>query len=493
MKKIVWYSIFLAAVYVSLFVVPIVDIPISDDHLFFQSVSSLVNDNEINIPKDAAPSLLSQLFYSAAFAKLFGLSHVSLTILTIILSGAAVVATFVFLRRLVSEDIAFLGSLMLLFTPTFFNLSHTFMTDIHAFFFGLVALLAVYKGIEKNEYKYVLMGSIMIIISFLIRQWYVSLVLGWSLFYFLNKRKVFLTKKYLATLLIIPLVVFVAWFYWNTYLNGGSTFTQFFVPTHFDPAIMANNAMKVLFFSAIFMFPLGAVLLLNYRKLFDEIKKNRKIFLIATVLIMAVLLSWFVLRYTSDLGIIFPGNHVIFMYASETPGIPGSGNPMFLVPMFALGSVAVLYFLTKMFQRDSKKEFLLYVILISVMPLIPIIGMKDRYFLLLIPLLLAFFLPKMKGMRFLREVLVVSVILLAAWSLYGTSNYISWNLADAEAKNFLMDIDGVKSVGGDQYEAVEPYKISSNVEEGYDVLEEFAVSDVFGNKISTVYALQKSQ
>lgn len=492
MKKVIWYSIFLVAVYVSLFAVPIVNIPISDDYLYFGSVKNLVENDEINIPKDAAPSLLSQLFYSAAFVKLFGLSHVSLTILTIILSGATVSAAFIFLRRFVSEDVAFLGSLILLFTPTFFNLSHTFMTDIHAFFFALLSLVAVYKGFEKNDYKYILVGSILIIISFLIRQWYVTLVLGFSLFYFFNKRKIFLGKKYLATLLIVPLIVFAVWFYWNSYLNGGSTFNKFFLPFQFDPLIITNNSMKILFFSAIFLFPLGAVLLLNPRKLFYEIKRTRRLFLITAILILILVLVWFVFRYTSDLGIIFPGNHIVFMYASETPGIPGSGNAMFLIPMFALGILTMFYFLIKTFQESFKKNFIFYIILISILPLIPIIGLKDRYLLLLIPLILAFILPKMKDMKFFREILVISVILFAIWSWYGTSNYINWNLIDMEAKNFLKEMNGVISIGGDQYEPVEPYKINSSIEPGYNVLQQFDVSDVFGKHLSTVYALRKS-
>jgi 4-amino-4-deoxy-L-arabinose transferase-like glycosyltransferase len=491
MGKKFWYYIFLAAVYISLFIVPVVNIPISDDHLYFESVRNLAEENEINIPKDAAPSFIAQLFYSTAFVKLFGLSHISLTVLTIILSGATVLAAFIFLKKFVSEDVAFLGSLILLFTPTFFNLSHTFMTDIHAFFFALLSLVAVYKGFEKNEYKYVLVGSLLLIVSFLIRQWYVTFILGFSLFYFINKRKIFLQKKYIATLLIIPLIVFGIWFYWNTYLNSVSTFNKFFLPVQFDLPIMANNFMKILFFSGIFLFPLGIILLLNPRKLFDEIKRTKKLFLIISILILVITSAWFVFRYTSDLGIIFPGNHIVFMYASETPGIPGSGRPLILIPMFALGMLVVFYFFIKIFQENFRKNFLLYILVIFILPIIPTIGVKDRYFLLLIPLLLAFLLPKIREMKFFREILVISVILFAVWSWYGTSNYLNWNLADVEANNFLKEIDGVKSVDGDQYEAIEPYKISPNVETGYETLREFPVSDIFGNHLSNVYVLKR--
>lgn len=492
MKNLLKYLILIVIVYSSLLLVPIFNIPLSDDNLYFDSVSKLIGSGEVVISKELATSFLSQLFYSSAFAKLVGLTHVSLTLLTIILAGVSVLVTFVFLRKFVPERVAFLGSLFLLFTPTFFNLTHTFMTDIHAFYFALLSVIAFHEGLEKKNLKYILLASVLVIISFLIRQWYVILPIGFSLFFFLNQKKIFLQKKYFLAALVLPLAIFALWFYWNSFVYGSAETIKFHLPLQFSPEILANNSMKAIFFSMAFMFPFGLLILLNFKKLLAEVKKTKRMFVLISIAIVILQIAWITYRYSSDLGIIFPGNHVVFMYGSATPGVPGSESLIFWIPVSAIGIFFVFYFLLKIFQTDLRKNFLLYIIVFSVIPLIPTIGVKDRYFLLLIPLVLAFVLPRIKEFRFFREVLVISVVLLALWSWYGTYNYLSWNSADSEAKLFLNGIGGAEDAGGDNYKVNYPYLISPKGISGYSTLKQFGYSDFFNRDLGSLFVLKKS-
>lgn len=481
---------FVLFIYIFLFSLPILDVPISDDYLYFEAVSRFVETNEINIPKVAAPSLLPQLFYSSAFAKIFGLTHYNMTVITIILSGASTLAAFVFFRKFVPEKIAFLGSLFFLFTPTFFGLTHTFMTDIHAFYFAFLSIVVLQKSFEKNDYKYILLATVFVVLSFLIRQWYVALPIGFAIFYLLNQRKFFLQPKIFTTVLIIPLLIFGLWFYWNTFIHGSPETLRFHLPVQSDSLVLANNFMKSIFFPAAFMFPFGFILLLNFRR---EIKKTNKFVLSIIILLIIVFVGWLALRYTY-LGIVFPGNHVIFPYVSLSPGIPGMESELIWIPIIILGTLFIIFFLSKIFQSDFRKNFIflmiLFIILPLILPLLPTIGVKDRYYMLMIPLLLAFMLPFLKEFKFSREVLIISVIFLAAWSWYGTYNYLDWQDARRESLEYLLSIGGAKQVEGNEIVALKPYSIGHEIPENSTVLKSFEFNDVFGRKLGDLYAVK---
>ncbi len=491
MKKIFWYYVFLIIIYISLLTVPIVNIPLNDDYLYFESVERLLKDGVVSIPSEAAPAFLPQLFYSASFSYIFGLSHSALIFVTIILSGTTVVASFTLMRKFLTEKYAMLGSLLLLFNPIFFNLSHTFMTDIHALAFAVFSVLAFQKVIERNHFKYILIGTIFASISFLIRQWYFLLPFAVLIFYFFKDRKFLFQKKIIFTLIVLPITILGIWFVWNLIVNGASSNIRWHAPFQTDPAIIFNNFMKVVFFTSVFLFPLGLLPLLNIKKVLKVFRESKitSSFLIVALIILQI--GWIIYRYFSDLGMIFPGNHAIFLYGAQLPGIVGTEIPAFWLPVSLLGLLIIAYSLLKILQKGLTKNIIFLLVIAASIPLLPTIGVKDRYFMLLIPLFLIPSLYVIKEFRFFKMVLIASVIFFAVWYWYGTYNYLNYHLARREGVDFLLQFNGAEKLEGNEYRVKEPYSIMSEVPEGYEILKKMDLKDAFGINLGSLFVIKK--
>lgn len=126
-----------------LFVSPFGDFPINDDWAYAKNVYNLAHDGKFVVDTFPAMNLVSQTFYGAVIAKLFGFSFLSLRLSILLLS---VVASLVLKRTLEilipgNYWYSLMMTLVFFFNPISLLLSMTFMTDL---FFISMIVFSVY-------------------------------------------------------------------------------------------------------------------------------------------------------------------------------------------------------------------------------------------------------------------------------------------------------------------------------------------------------------
>jgi hypothetical protein len=117
------------------------DFPLNDDWAFARSVFQFAHGEGIHYQGWASMPQLGQWLWACPFVWLFGASHVTLRLSTLVLSWLGLAAFYDLLRQ--EEQTprqAALATAVLAFNPLFFLLQGTFMTDVPALALALVAL-----------------------------------------------------------------------------------------------------------------------------------------------------------------------------------------------------------------------------------------------------------------------------------------------------------------------------------------------------------------
>lgn len=119
----------------------------------------------------AGPTFYLPILYGAGLIKLFGFSFTLLRLSTLALTLFTLIILYFFLNKISKNPkLSFLGALTLWLNPIFYNLSFTFMTDIPALLFIIASVYAYYVGFEKNNKLLLLLGGLISIAGFFIRQ-----------------------------------------------------------------------------------------------------------------------------------------------------------------------------------------------------------------------------------------------------------------------------------------------------------------------------------
>lgn len=168
-----------------LIVNPIGEFPLNDDWAFAKGVYNLVEKQQLILGDWPAITLVAQLFWGALFCKIFGLSLTVLRISTLISSFLGVIAFYGIARQITkNKEIAALAGLILFFNPLYFSLSFTFMTNVHFLCACLLSFWFFSKNLERPNIKFWILGTILGIVTTLIRQSglvipFVFMLLGW--------------------------------------------------------------------------------------------------------------------------------------------------------------------------------------------------------------------------------------------------------------------------------------------------------------------------
>ena len=117
------------------------DFPLNDDWAFARGAFGLAHGEGIHYSRWSSMPQLGQWLCARPFIEIFGESHAALRLSTIVLSLLGVLAFFDLLRQagLAPPRAAFVSACLAL-NPLFFELSGTFLTDVPALAFSLVAL-----------------------------------------------------------------------------------------------------------------------------------------------------------------------------------------------------------------------------------------------------------------------------------------------------------------------------------------------------------------
>src|SRR5262249_18802398 len=117
------------------------DFPLHDDWAFAKSAFAFAAGQGIHYYDWSSMPQLGQWIWAWPFIKLFGPSFVSLRVSTIVLSWFGLIALYDILRR--EGSLPWLASFVtatVAFNPVFFALQGSFMTDVPALSFVLIAL-----------------------------------------------------------------------------------------------------------------------------------------------------------------------------------------------------------------------------------------------------------------------------------------------------------------------------------------------------------------
>jgi 4-amino-4-deoxy-L-arabinose transferase-like glycosyltransferase len=413
MKQIFYFIGLIATAYTFLLLLPINSKPQLDEHLFYESVQNFVQKNENRIHAAIFPTFLAQLFYGILFTKMFGLSYVTLRLSTVLLSGIAVGAFYLLLHEKFQLKISILGALLLLTNPIFYLLSRTFMTDIPAFTFGILAVLFLYRNVKTPKTIYLFFGMLFSILAFFVRQFYIFIPIATFFYYFLERDKT-LVRKFIIFILI-PIFIFLIWFYWMTFVHGLPRNLHIFIP---QPVNTINNVTKSFYYLGLFNFTLPLLFIINKELRVSILHK--KIF----ILTLLVMIIFIIFRLLAGKGLWFPGNILGptgFLIETYEENVYAS---LFLI-VAALAWLSTFFILQIAVRFFSREKFLIlqFAFPFVFIMLLPISW--DRYFLFPFFVLLPVIFTYASKMEHFMVFLIFTVLLFVVWTILGNFEYLS--------------------------------------------------------------------
>jgi hypothetical protein len=148
-----------------------VEIPVIDDWTYAWSVEYFLRTDELRMLEWSAHYPLAQILWGALFSRLFGFSFVVVRLSTLVLAWAGLLAFYGMLREVGTRPLlAGLGTVMLWCNPVFFVLSHSFMTDVPFVSLMNAALLGYVRWVKHGRTGDLSLGSVAALLAFLIRQ-----------------------------------------------------------------------------------------------------------------------------------------------------------------------------------------------------------------------------------------------------------------------------------------------------------------------------------
>ena len=148
------------------------EFPLSDDFSFGRLAFRFAHGGGIRYDGWPSMPLLGQWVWAMPFIRVLGNSFVTLRLASVVLTGLGLVATFDLLRSEpgVSVRAAAFGAAAIAFNPYIFVLSGTFLSDLPALSFSLIALALVRRGAAAGHLGAILAGGLAAVLATTTRQ-----------------------------------------------------------------------------------------------------------------------------------------------------------------------------------------------------------------------------------------------------------------------------------------------------------------------------------
>lgn len=260
-------ALLLGVVLVSCAVIsPLFEFPLIDDWVYAMAVRHLVSSGQLQIPDWAAATIVAQVLWGALFAKVFGFSFSAIRLSTLTLSLAGSAALYGIARELgISQRRALVGAVVYWFNPLTFSLSYTFMSDVPALSLVLLATFSYLRGVRGARRRYLVIGSCLAALAFLVRQpalLVVPAVLGYGL---LERQPWRAFARYSLLVAGVPALVTAVYLGW-TQVHGTPSEEERVFETVFRHGFTVWHsglllAVYVLFYAGFFCLPLTLALL----------------------------------------------------------------------------------------------------------------------------------------------------------------------------------------------------------------------------------------
>jgi hypothetical protein len=471
-RKFFW-SCILALLFVAQFLIinPIGNFALNDSWVHADTIKHLLETGEFRMIPWAGPTFYIPILYGFFVAKLFGFSFTLFRITTLVLSFLLLLVLYIFLLEVSKQPIlSFLFSLVLWLSPIFYNLSFTFMTSIPALFCLLLSMFFYYKGFTQNEDKFLLLGSLISLAGFFIRQtnillWFAGITYYlWCFFQNFNddeRNKYSIMFKKLIKLFIIPLLLFTGVYLSLYFFN---LLPQNLAKAHLK---QINLSFLVHFFhwswfylsySALFLSPILCGILVTQKNFFHSIK------------------YWLLTSFSLFFSLIFN-----FSWSSRYEKI---GN---IINQFGLGPYRVIQgnleiFLTEDFfllldllagicfgsllyliwvKFDKIEHDLNFIIIffLTYLGVVSSVVAFDRYILPITLSVLIILASVIKQFNVNYKVTFCCILIIGIFSISQTQHYIEWNRVRTKFANSVLDnkVPATKIDAGVEWNGVHDY------------------------------------
>ncbi len=200
---------------------PTLPSPLIDDWNYQISVRRLVEEGELWVAPWTAATLLLQIGWGSLFALPFGVEPVALRVSTIVASIGGVLAALALFREVgSSRNRAVIGALAIWLNPVNFALSYTFMTDVPYLSVMTAAVFCTARAHRRQSLRWLALGSMVAGLAFLVRQQGILIPIA-VVVWLLVARPIWARRRPLRTVLaavgptLVAVALYLAWSLWS--------------------------------------------------------------------------------------------------------------------------------------------------------------------------------------------------------------------------------------------------------------------------------------
>src|SRR5262245_8979424 len=201
----------------SLLVWPVQDVPLLDDWTYAWSVEHLQQTGRLALLPWNVHYAFAQIMWAWPFVAIAGFSFVTLRFSTLLLGWVASLAFFAILRvGGVAAPAALVGTLAFFFSPVFFFVEHSFMTDAPYLAGVNVALLCYALWVTRARTSWLALGGVFGMAAFLVRQLGLVVLFVPIVYLVLRPSRLWRPAVLLAAVAPIPLTLAAWWWIRST-------------------------------------------------------------------------------------------------------------------------------------------------------------------------------------------------------------------------------------------------------------------------------------
>lgn len=410
------------------------DFPLNDDWVHAWSVKKLLDGDGLRLLPYAGPFLYFQVILGTVASAVFGFSFVTLRFVALACALVALWSLWSMLRQgNVSSKNAFLVVAAFAVNPWFVNLSFTFMTDVPALAFLLLACALMIKGFERDRRGWIVLANLAALASMFIRQSGALFFVAAIVALVFNIRKPAARRALPVTVVFVALGAVMYWFLGQRGLLPETVGVHLLNWRALLPHALQWLAYSVLYLGLLAL-PVFAGIALA----------RRKIFLSGKTFLWLLVAGGVVAYFWIARGQYFPyaGNIITHEGLGPTGEVlQGKESAMFplwiwwiATGLATIGAAFMLRFHIRAKLKMLRRWYFPFdVTLVGTLmglfiALAMIVKGFDRYLLPALAFLLAYVaLYYGKKFRMKRAVVVLGVLAMAAYSIIGTQNYLRWN------------------------------------------------------------------
>ncbi len=410
-----------------LYISPKGEFALNDDWVQADTAKHLAEASGFRLMPYAGVTFYIPALYGALLIKIFGFSFTLLRISTLVLTFFLLSTFYFLLLKLTNKpSLSFIGTILLWSNPIFYNLSFTFMTDIPALLFLILAIYFYYLGFEKHKTKHLLWATIFALISAFTRQTGILLVLA-ALLYTIKNIKYYNIKIFIISFCVPIAIAGVIY----TYLSIFQLLPQN-TSSHAIEGVwrLLGHIKWWLWYAPMYLGLFALPLTLGWLFKHWHTLKTKKfwcIFIIISGLTILIRQIW-------HLQFPYIGN-VISYYGLGPMKNALAGQLSTIIPSWAWGMITlacafglslIIHILS---HRRHNAESTGFIYLFSALYLIPLLIFEsfDRYFLPLLLVLIIALTQNLKHTKFSYAVALILILASIFFSLTQTKFYLSWN------------------------------------------------------------------